>query len=510
MTTAHRLATISLLAAVAATAACNEAFIPDYNALTAFPHSVASLQNEMTGVLNAPRNNQYTDLFWFTYAAEGFARTGAYYTPSEDRFVTQYTGETKLDNDNFGARVWDNEFNAVKIADTVIGIIPTLTTNTGSAVSATDVAGLVGVLQTEKALFFMYLALSHDTVGVPMWGVGKAFTSPAPILCAPTVWKDIIAVLDSAVTDLTTAGSNTLGLTGTKFVMAFPSTYAGASVGRAGSVYTAASFMNLTLALRGRAHLENAYAIARASAGSKPTLTTPGSPDAGELNAAIADITASSLYSSALTPAEAVPANDIGVFHNFSPASGDVSNPIFGQAGATFILQQAASQIDTVHDARFLAKFAAQGKKNLPSTLPGGQFASDFTYSNNIGVDTPLPIVRNVELQFLLARAYLGLGNYLKAAQIVDAVRTNVGGLASGLPGVNVASYTSVRDFLVREQLPSLAFDGTGDQIVTLRDLSLAAANDITWGAADTKSAALHIPVTESDGRNGSTACVNQ
>jgi len=510
MTIAHRLATIALLGVAAATAACNEALIPDYNALTSFPHSTASLQNEMSGVLNAPRNNNFADLFWFVYATEGFARTGAYYTPSEDRFVTQYTGETKLDNDNFGARVWDNEFNGVKIADTVLGIIPTLTTNTGAAIAANDAAALQGVLQTEKALFFMYLGLTHDTVGVPMWGVGKAFTSPAPILCAPTVWKDIIAVLDSANTDLTAAGNDTIEIHNTKFVMAFPSTYAGVSVGGAGATYTAASFRNLTLALRGRAHLENAYAIARASGASHPTLTQPGSPDAGELNAAIADITASSLYSATLTAGEAVAANDLGVFHNFSAASGDVQNPIFGQSAATFILKQAAIQIDTINDARFVAKFAAQGANAIPTGLPGGGNASDYTYTNNIAVDTPLPIVRNVELQFLLARAYLGLGNYLKAAQLVDAVRTTVGGLPSGLGSVNVASYTSVRDFLIREQLPSLAFDGTGDQIVALRDMALAAQNDTTFGASDTKSSALQIPITEANGRNGSIACVNQ
>src|SRR5262245_57743862 len=122
----HTALSVSTALAVTLTlSGCNEALVPDFNNLTGFPHSVASLQNEFTGVFSRERD----DVGFLTLATDGFARNAAYYTPSEERFVTQLTGEQPLDNDNFGAGVWDITFNAVKVADTVIGIIPQLTVN---------------------------------------------------------------------------------------------------------------------------------------------------------------------------------------------------------------------------------------------------------------------------------------------------------------------------------------------------------------------------------------------
>ncbi|HZS58093.1 MAG TPA: hypothetical protein VFA43_02410 [Gemmatimonadaceae bacterium] len=501
--------TLLLGALVLAAVGCNEALVPDYNNLTAYPSTPASLQNQFSGVFNAPRNSNFTDLFWFELSTDGMARSVAYWTPSEDRFVTQYTGGVPLDKDNFGARVWDNEFNGVKAADTVLAHVAGLTNATGQHISAPDAAGLTGVLQTERALFYMYLELTHDTLGIPIDGVGKSFTTPAPILCAPSAWKRIVAILDSADAALKTAGGDTLGAKVANFTLTLPTTYAAVSVGGSGSDYSGTSFDAFTLALRARAELEYAYAIGRAAGGtSRPTANNAGSPDVTQLNAAIADVQASKLYSAALSAGEANATNDLGVFHAFSAAPGDVQNPLFGQAKATYVLQSAANQIDTLNDQRFLAKFGATGTPN--NTLVGYQYASDFTYAKNISASTPMPIVRNLELQFILARAYLGLGNYALASQTVDAVRVAVGGLPSGLTAANQSQYVAARDFLMREMLPTLMLDGTGDQIVALRDYGIAAQNDSTWGSADTHTSTLNIPQTESDGRSGNIACVNQ
>lgn len=486
----------SALAVTLTLGACNEALVPDFNNLTGFPHSVGSLQNEFTGAFTRVRD----DVGFFTLAMDGFAREGAYYTPSEERFVTQLTGEQPLDNDNFGAGIWDIEFNAVKVADTVMAIVPTLSVN-GSPVAANTQKALLGVLETIKAMDYMYIAISHDTNGVPINAVGQPISNPAPILCNKDTWKQIVAMLDSAKSDLDAAGSGTaLAIANTNFNLTFPPGYAAIA---GGGSPTAGTFEALTLALRGRAEIEYAYAIARqAGGGSVPTAASAGSPDQAQLNLAIADITASSLYSSSLSAAAANPANDLGVFHSFSAASGDVANPTFTNAAAIYALETAVQQIDTVNDLRFTTKFAPAAA--LP-TSPGASVSSSYAMNlNNINIASPIPIVRNVELNFLLARAYLGTGNLLQAAQIVDNVRTSVGGLPSGLGGVNVADYASVRDFLMKEMLPSLMFDGTGDQIAAIRDYGIITVDLTTWGSADQHTSMENIPITERQARNNS------
>jgi len=486
---------LTVLVMSATLVACNEALVPDFNTLTGFPHSVSALQNEMSGALNGLRS----DVGAFDLSMDAFARSAAYYTPSEPRFVTEWTGENALDDDNFGAAIWANMFTAIKTADTIIAILPTLTSN-GAPVPTASVKALQGVMETTKALGYMYVALSHDTNGVAMNSPGGAITGNiAPILCARDSWKEIVAMLDTAKAELDAAGpGTTLGIPNSGFALQLPPGFAALGT-------TAGSFEGLTLAVRARARIEYAYAIARGPGGSAPTATTPGSPDQSQLDSAITDITSSSLYTSNLSGGEAVAANDLGAFHSWSSAAGDVSNPIFGNAASVFVLERAAKQIDTLNDLRFLAKFGIAPA--LP-TSPGASLASSYSYLNNIGLSTPTPIVRNIELQFLLARAYLGTGQLVQAAQTVNAVRTTVGGLASGLPGVNTASYPSVRDFLMQEMLPSLMQDGTGDQIVAVRDYGLVTQDLTTWGSGDFHTSVMNIPQVERTQRNNNFAPV--
>jgi hypothetical protein len=496
MRISRSILTVLSTGAALALAGCNEALVPDFNTTTGFPHAVSSLQSEMTGVFNGLRA---LDVFNMAIEMDAFARSATYFTPSESRFVTELTGSALLDDDNFGANVWANPFTTIKTADTVLAILPTLRQSNGSAYPAAGVKALQGVIQTHKAFDYMYVALAHDTNGVAMGNPGGSFTGTlAPIVCARNSWAEIVAMLDTAKAELDAAGAGTSLALGSDFTLQMPPGY-----GALGS--TAGGFQALTLALRGRARIEYAYAIARGPGGTAPTATTPGAPDQAQLDSAITDIKASALYSPTLTGSEAIAANDNGVFMSFSGASGDVANPIFGISGSVFVLEGAAQQIDTLHDQRFLAKF---GVAPAAPTSVGASIASSYAYLNNIGLSTPMPMIRNVELQFLLARAYLGTGQLVQAAQTVDAVRTTVGGLASGLGSVNTSDYASVRDFLMREMLPSLMEDATGDQITAIRDYGLIMQDLTTWGAKDFHASMLNIPAPEREQRNNNFAAV--
>jgi hypothetical protein len=457
---------------------------------------VASLQAQMTGVFDGLR---VVDVFFMTIELGAFARSATYFTPSEIRFVTELTGDALLDNDNFGANIWNNPFTTIKSADSVIAVLPTLKQGNGSPYPAANVKALQAVMETHKAFDYMYVALSHDTNGVAMNNPGGPTTGTlAPILCARNSWAEIVAMLDTAKAELDAAGAGTKLALGSDFALQMPPGYAAL-----GS--TAGGFEGLTLAILARARIEYAYAIARGPGGTAPTATDAGAPDQAQLDSAIADITASSLYSPNLSASEAIASNDLGVFMSFSGASSDIPNPIFGVSASVFVLEGAAQQIDTLHDQRFLSKFAVA--PGAP-TSAGASMASTYAYLNNIGLSTPMPMIRNVQLQFLLARAYLGTGQLAKAAQTVDAVRTTVGGLASGLGGVNTSSYTSVRDFLMREMLPSLMEDGTGDQIAAIRDYGLILQDLTTWGAKDFHTSMLPIPALEREQRNNNFAAV--
>jgi len=491
--------TLGILTAGMALAACNEALVPDYNVPTGFAHDVGALQNEMTGVFSHARVN----IVQYEVEMDGFARLSAYFTPSEVRFVTELTGSAPLDIDNFGANTWTEDYQTIKDADSVIGVLPTLT-NAGAAIPAANVKALQGSMQTIKALAYMYILLSHDTVGMAISTVGGPVSGSglAPIVCARDGWRAIVAMLDTAQAELTVGPPSTiLGVPGSTFpALQVPPTYN--AIGN-----TAGGWLNLVYALRGRARVELAYAVARGPGGTRPTVTSAGQPDVNQLDSAIIDITASSLYTPTLTAGEAIAANDIGVSHDFSAAAGDLQNIIYTISSADFVLEGTAQQIDTLHDQRFLAKFAQAPAR---PTSTGGSVASSYAYLNNISASTPVPITRNIQLQFLLARAYLGIGSYARAASIVDNVRTVVGGLPTALP-LAATDYVHVRDFLVKEMIPSLMSDATGDQIASIRDYGLIMQDLTTWEGTTTgdfHTSQENIPEPERTARNNNFAPV--
>ncbi len=484
------------LSAGIAVVGCNESAITDYNHPGSFPHDQSYLQTEFSGVMDGAR----TVVGTYAIFMSGMGRDLAYFTPSEDRFVKQVTGENPIQNNNFiGTSVWTQLFTTVKGADTLEAAIPGMTLSNGSKYSAAQQAGLVGALETIKALDFMYAAETRDTLGVPITNVGNS-GAPKPILCNPSVWKSIVAMLTTAKTSLDQAG-------GTAIPVTFPAGFLNTPTA-SGTTLTGTQFEELTLALRGKAEVEYAYAIARAG---------NGTPDATQLNAAIADIQASGIYttSAKLTPSEAVPETDFGAFHVFSTASGDRINPIFGTVAIDwFLLDGALAQMDTT-DARFVAKFtnagSLSGTENSYTRSDTTPIASSWYYSDLSG-SAPVTIVRNIELQFLLAQAQLGLGQYATAAATVNAVRTQVGGLPSA---VVAPDFVDVRDFLLREQRVSLIGEGTGDRNIAMREYGLVKTaytdwNDSLTPNADYQSSVIPLPITEVDARNNVTTCVNQ
>lgn len=479
--------------------ACNDSNVPNFNSPNISQSGLTSPPNFqllVTGAFSASRQ----DVGYLMSAASSFARDMGNFTNSDPRFDTEWLGDgVPIPNSDFyGNGGWTNQFRAAKAANLVLSTIP----NVSPAYTTQQQAAIAGIIQTIKALDFMYLAEWRDTNGVPIGNLtSQNFTVEAPILCAADVWKYIVAVLDSGHTNLTTAGSIPLPVT-------LPSGFVAVST-VAGPANAAGSYDSFNRALAGKANLELAYAIARKSPGTAPTPTSPGAPDRTALTRADSDITASSLYNpgAILPPTPGGITDPLGVYHSFSGVSGDLPNPF--QVGTITIvtlrvLKGFVAAVDTAHDLRWKNKISVNP---LPfeQTTYSGPVATQFTVNTYPSVGSQVPIIRNEELNLLEAQVQLGLGNFAKAWTNLNAVRTGAGGLTALTP---VLTYTATRDAILAEQRPSLILEGGGDRMISVRMYGLASTLLTDWGASDTHATVLPIPAVEATPRGNNVTPV--
>lgn len=505
--TAGRVASAAAAMAVALIGACKDSNIAYLTAPTSVANSPVGVQNAVTGLFSASRN----DVFNYIVFLSTFARDAANFTTTEPRFITEGMGIVPIPNtDQFlSSSVWDFEFRNAKFANQIIASLPIV----APPYSVDSAAAVTGIVQTMKALNFMMLAETRDSLGVSVYSITTGST-PAPVFCNKDVWAYIVALLDSANAALNTAGSIALPVSlptgfGSVSSLAGPSTVQG-------------SFAAFNRALRGKAGLEYAYAIARGS-GAGPTPTTAGSPNVPALQSADSAIKASALFNpSAITtppPGGFVAGDPYTVSHAWSAQSGDQVNPINGVTGTLAVLWDLVVDVDTVNDARWHAKFGVNPNAVQEPTFNG--VASPYIYSYYSSPSTPTPIVRNEELALVDAQIQLGLGNFAAAITLINDVHQQAGGYATPLS--IAATYTAVRDSLLKEQRISTVLEGSEDRTISIRMYGMPAASDTTWDATsgpdataaatamaslgaftDLHTTVLPPPATEVDGRNGS------
>lgn len=505
----HTALVLSPLLAAAVLASCKDSNVPFLTAPTQVAATTVGIQNGITGLFSAARN----DISNYVTFMSTFSRDAANFTNTEPRYITEGMGLIPISTTDqfFSASIWDIEFRNAKFANQIVATLPTVT----PAYSASDAAAITGVVQTMKALQFMMLAETRDTLGVSPYSIDVSGTVPAPVFCNKDVWRYIVALLDSANTSLQTAGPNPLPVT-------LPPGFASVSVTAAPST-TPGAFAAFNRALAAKAGLELAYAIARNSGGTAPTPASAGTPDALALGRADSAMHASALFSpgALTTPAPGGFTDDaFGVYHSWSAQSGDQLNPINGEVGTLAVLWDMVVDVDTVNDARWHAKFAVNPNAVQQSSFAAS--ASPYIYAYYPTVSTPLPIVRNEELVLVDAQIQLGLGNLPNAVTLINDVHQQAGGFGS--PLVIAANYVAVRNALLKEQRISTILEGSEDRTIALRMYGMAAVSDTTWNATSGPDAAavagatsalgakptdLHTlvdppPSTETDGRGGS------
>jgi len=347
---AHRATLFLGAILVGATAACADNPVRYFDAPSQIPNSPTGIQNAVTGLISGMRIDAYNYVYW---VAE-YGRDVMYFISSAPVEITGPGGlVTVASGDFFFNDGWSNEYLQARSANAILASLPAVT-----EYSSAQAAAVRGIVQTIKALDFMMLAETRDTLGIPLYSMNGNPNDPP--YCNKDVWKYIVALLDSAHTDLTTAGNIALPVT-------LPPGYAAVSSVAAPSNQPGA-FDAFNRALAGKAGLEYAYAIARDAQGTHPTPTTPGSPDQGVLARADTALTSSALYNlAAIAPPVAGPfqPNPFMVYNDFSGQSGDVQNGIFTAYFNYNALWDLQVDVDTVNDLRWKNKFAAD-----PNAVP--------------------------------------------------------------------------------------------------------------------------------------------
>jgi hypothetical protein len=465
-------------------AACKDSNVPFLTAPTTVENSPTGIQNAVTGLFAGSR----IDVGNYIYYMTGFARDAAQMSIVNPQNVAQQTGLQPIFA-GFGANasVWDVEYGNVGGALAILNTLP----KTAPAFSTAQLAAGAGAVQTMEALNLMIVAETHDSLGIPIHRADDG--GPGPVLCNKGAWASIVALLDTANANLTAAGPTPLPFT-------LPPGFSSVSA-VAGPSTTPGSFAAFNRALAAKAGLELAYAIARNSAGTHPTPTTPGAPDVAALTRADSAAGASAFFDlAALAPPASGGFTDDahGVYWDFSAQSGDLVNPINGAGGIWQTLKTLVADVDTANDLRWHRKFA---HNPFPLQLPQYDSVADtvdaFAYFP--GTNTPIPIIRTEGLVLVRAQIQLGLGNLAQALTYLNAVRTSVGGLAP----VSGGTYVAVRDLLLREQRISTVFESSGDRTIALRMYHLEAAADTTWHGQDLHTTVVPVALSEIAGRNG-------
>jgi hypothetical protein len=459
--------------------ACNTNPVANLNQVT--PGRDHESYNELLeGVLYLTRLNLGNQVIMFS----SFSRDAMNFTTTDNEFITMWGGDgTAISSSRFyGTTNWTNWFTAVRQAQLLLSKLP----NAAPAYSAGDIAKWKGIIYTIEAYAYMNAEATKDTLGLPYNGPLGDVNTPAPILCARDAWKAIVALLDSGETQLNVDPSAGLPLP-------LPSGFNAVSA-QASPSTTAGSFAALNRALAAKANLELAYAIARSPGGTPPTATTTGSPDAAALIRADSALHASALYNPGAlgAPAPGDFSEALAVYQNFSGASGDIPNGYQGPYLTTdFVLNEALTDIEA-GDNR-LAKLITTPNNQLAGTPYAPNVASAMRFGMYQTPNSPMPIIRNEELNLFEAQIRLGLNDIPGAVNAINAVRTKVAGLAPiSLAG---QTYFTVRDQILHELRASNMGEPNGDRVAAIRDYGVATVVLTTWNTHPNPGPDLHTTV---------------
>ena len=453
----RQLAVTALPAVALLAVGCSDPMIPDYNnpQLPSVIPSKDQLQNQVTGLVAGDREQHA----FFILVLETMGRDAYRIDGADPRYIQMPLGQ-------FSPAAFLVNFTWNSTYSTILGAQRLAQGVEASPVfTAQEKAASQGFARTIQGLEYIKAIETRDSLGVPITSGTGAID---PIICKPAVLAYISALLDSAQTNLTAAGSS--------FPFTLPGGFAGFT--------TPANFLKFNRALAAKAHIYRGFLRYK----------TTGNPvDAAELNAALTALDAS-FYSP-------TPANfRVGLYHTFSTASGDLQNGNFNRA-----VYRANPKVLDSAEAGDLRLSKIQKDPTYQLALPGTppQAQSDIIFLNITGPLTPLPIIIDEQLVLMRAEVLWGLNRDAEAIALINLVRQNSGGLPQR------TTYPTRLDILreiLKQKRYSLLFE-SGDRAVDYQMFGLWKELGNELQPPGEGPHVIPFPSAEINARGGDLAC---
>jgi hypothetical protein len=410
-----------------ATACTDSLSVPDYNRPTT--EGVASdpqgIQVLATGILERERSLMpgTTQDFGF------FAREAYIYFPTDNRNVTGFLvgvpgagGQKTLDPGGFATTGtnWTARFNNMRNAVNLINAVE------ASSLGEPAKNATAGFAKTFRALDVSYVLYSRDTLGMPV-EIAENPQELSPFVSKDSAYKFSSGLLDEAKADLAAGGAS------------FPFVLT-----RGYDLFdTPSDFIKLNRAIAAR------VLINRATQGCGAACYTQALTALGES------------FVTAPGAATTLAQLNIGAYHNYSTATGDVQNgnsyannkSLFAHASA---VTDAKKQADgTTPDDRLTRKLMRIDTPVSPPQNTG--IAAEWTFNIYPTQNSDIPLIRNEELILLRAEANIGLNNLAAALIDINTIRTVSGKLA---PLASLGTQAQAIDELLYNRRYSLLLEG--------------------------------------------------
>lgn len=325
-----------------------------------------------------------------------FGRESYIFTPQEGRNTTHYligiAGANKLDPTGFAVGNWSTQYNALRDNYNFRNAV------SKSSLTAAQKSAALGFAKVLQAAELLEVIATRDTLGAIV-DVKDNAAELAPFVSRDSVYKFILATLDSGITALGAGGT------------AFPFTLTGGYSG----FNTPSTFAQFAQGLKARAA---AY------------YATSGGP-ASAWQTALSALSSSFLNAGATTKA----AFDVGVYHTYGP-SPDATNPLNLVNNTDLYAHmsfQADAQIkaDGSPDNRYVTKIRTGLPARQGPVTGSGPTSATSTLGFSIWATnaSSIAVLRNEELILLRAEARLATGDKAGAIADLNVVRVNSGGL---------------------------------------------------------------------------------
>lgn len=365
----------------------------------------------------------------------------------------------------FGGAHWNARFRGVRGAANVLLAVAELD---DADLAPAEKAGIRGIANTLMGLQLLLALNTRDTNGVPTAVNPDPTGTPEPFKTKSAAFADIVAIMESAATDLGAAGASFPS------DLSLPPGYVIAD--------TPAGFLAFNRALRARIAIY-----------------------LGDFAGALTTYLPASFLDDAA-------AFSMGVSYDFGTGSGEIQNLLNDDSERILahpsIRAEAQSQGGGALDRRFLDKTTfLDGAATKPDQASLG-ISTNLKFAHYPSPTSSLPIIRNEELILLRAEANIGAGTAAAALADINLVRTTAGGL-DAIAGAAWAAMTvnAQLDELLYNKRYSLLFEG-GYRWIDMRlydkldEITLSVSTNAP-APAFTVPTAYPVPTQECDARAG-------